>query len=310
MKKTVLFFMAAILTLPTMAFGAYVNITSLDGIPNSNAGTEGWGVLPQGSGVGDEDNEVTTGCYTGQNWDLEAILLGDGINTITLIGGYNWTLGYGSPKTTAGDLFLAFENYTTETVIGGDNPTSPATPQSYTTGAIKETFGYDYAFDVNWATGSYVIRYLNAGVATVLQKTSYSNDGNQDSNPASWVSGGTEVFTANPGSVVMTTYATDSAVNSVFGTELSGAGSLTDAYNHYAVTFDLSPIWDSLLSSNLVAKGNDIGLFAHITQSCGNDTMFATQDLSIPQEHNVPEPTTMALLAMGLLGTFARKLRA
>ena len=289
MKKTLLLVAAALLALPTMAYA--LDITADDGIANSGSLVEGWGALSTATGNGSEDNEVEASCYTGQNWDLEAILLETGDKTITLIGGYNWVSGYGSPATSAGDLFLAFaEEY--ETPVGGEDPTSPATST-----VPPNTYGYDYVLDVNWLLGTYSILNLNTGTP-VLSTTSYSQ--NSGSNPVAYVSGGSTVVGA--GTFSMDTYNDGNGTNNPYEVALTGG-------EHHAVTFDMSSVWANLINYGVVA-GDNVSLFAHITQTCGNDTMFGFVEITTPQEFNVPEPTSLLLLLLGLGGTLARKLRS
>ena len=327
--------LTAMLVLPSMAYG--LNITVNDNNNNSGltqvSGNEGWSGLGLsaanlasakkgiGIGVGAEDNEVEPGTLTGQNWDLEAVILSEGQKTITLIGGYNWFMGYQTvphAATTAGDLFMAFEIPGTDsessTSIGGDNPSSPAAGSYGTSQTVADTFGYDYAFDVDWnaAAGqwnndgtwskksSYSVVDLNAG--SVLTTTA-SVSVNQGSDPVSYVSGSTSELST--GLVELSRYK-DNDLASIYGGDvvLTGAPSNSN-YWHYAVTFSLGSIWNDLLANYGLEKGDAVNLWAHITQSCGNDNLYAYTETTAGS--SVPEPTSIVLLLLGVVGTVARK---
>ena len=319
---------AAMVVLPSLAYG--LNITVNDGMNNSGltqvTGNEGWKNLGLtsaqlasakagiGIGTGAEDNEVEPGSLTGQNWDLEAIVLDSDSKTVTLIGGYNWFKGYSD--TTSGDLFLAFEipgaSGEAANSIGGDNPTNPATGSYAKSTTVSDTFGYDYAFDVDWnnaeghwnADGTwskkstYSVYDLNDGTALTTTSSVASHDG---SDPVSYAGGSTSVLST--GTVEMSRYK-DNDVNTAYGVSLTGASSDSN-YWHYAVTFSLSSIWTDLLTTYGLEKGDAVNLWAHITQTCGNDSLNGYVETTAGS--NVPEPSSIALLLLGVIGTVARK---
>ena len=332
----------AMMVLPSMAYG--LNITVNDNMNNSGlnqiTSNEGWNNLGLsaadlasakrgiGIGVGAEDNEIEPSCITGQNWDLEAIVLSEGQKTITLLGGYNWFLGYQTfphAATTAGDLFLGFDipgaMGSSSNVIGGSNPVSPTVGPYRASQVIAKTFGYDYVFDVAWnaAVGqwnsdgtwsnksSYSLLDLNAGSALTMTAALL---GNQGSDPFSYVSGSTSVLST--GLVEMARYK-DNELVSLYGGDVALTGASSDSnYWHYAVTFSLGSIWADLgKSASGLQTGDPVNLWAHITQSCGNDNLYAftetTAGSDTPVIPVVPEPTSITLLLLGVIGTVARK---
>ena len=310
--------LVAALALPSLSYA--LDITTWDGMASTTWGTD------TRTGV-NEDSEVEAGALSGQNWDLEAIVLSEGQKTITLIGGFNWFQGYTDPRNpghvTAGDLFLAFEipgaSGEPATEIGGDNPTSPSTPKygAPYPNIVNDTFGYDYVFDVNWNaaagtwdsagqwsnTSSYAIRDLNPSES--VYTSTASEKIMQGSSPVSYVRGSEEVL--GTGSVGLARY-TDAELLSAYGLSLSSA---SPAYSpaaspwHYAVTFGLSPIWADLLADYGLEKGDAVNLWAHITESCGNDNLIGYAETTAGS--SVPEPSSIALLLLGVIGTVARK---
>jgi len=134
-------------------------------------------------------------------------------------------------------------------------------------------YGYNYVFDVDWQNRNYSLLKINAETRVTL------GSGLTTSNPVSYYS---DDNYNNNGELIHTgtfTYESDLTDDQ---TGFKGG-------KHYKVSeFDLSGILDS--------NGSFI---AHFTQECGNDSIMG----------QVPEPATMILLGMGLLGisTIARK---
>lgn len=181
---------------------------------------------------------------------------------LTIIGGYNFMLGQEGMD--AGDIFID---------TNGDAVYSPniiTVPGFDYNPGYKEVsnglFKYDYVLDINWGSGTYDIVELN--MDSILQDTEYGALHNKPSNPWRYVSGGT----VKTGGSFTTSLQSD--------TGFSGWGGNN---NHYVATFNISAI-----------PNTDLAVF-HNTMECGNDNLIGKAAL-------VPEPSTLVLIAVGLLG--------
>ena len=307
MKKTALLIAAALLVLPTTAFA--LDITINDNMnPSSNFINASNPVDVRGI---DEDSEVELNCVTGQKWDLEAVVWSpeyvyDPVNdvnkfvgaSLTLVGG--WDFIGSIDNWTSGDLFLAFDTKP----LYGDSDIPPIGGNANID--VANTFGYDYALDTNWgAPSTFAAVDLNQN-SPVLTKTVYYNQ-NEGADPWKLSSGGQ---ITDRGFVSLASYETDAALWAAYG-ELDhviyGAGTAVDAYKHYTATFDVTSIVLPLLQA--LPDEGVLLMWTHFTQQCGNDNLMGYVEIPKP-ENIVPEPSTMALLLLGLLGTFARKLRS
>jgi len=223
------------------------------------------GLTPNGLGAAKEDNETENGMVQSQAWDLEGFFLQG--KSLTIAGGYNFYTGKDGMD--AGDIFIDTNGdavYAPNTIPGYNyNPGYKTVSNSY--------FNYDYVLDINWAGGTFNIVKLNTD--STLQDTEYGEQYNKASNPWIFVSGGTVINGTTP--IGFNTYGKASVGNTGFN-DWSGDG----AGLHYVATFDISAI-GSDLNNNL--------LF-HNTMECGNDNLIGA----------VPEPGTMMLLGMGMLG--------
>ena len=76
---------------------------------------------------------------------------------------------------------------------------------------------------------------------------------------------------------------------------------LTD---HYEVTFNLA--W---LDDLVALSGEDTKAWFHFTQECGNDNLMGMATWSSTAPGPVPEPATLGLLFMGIVGIAATRLR-
>gem|GEM_PF-3413628 len=137
---------------------------------------------------------------------------------------------------------------------------------------VSNTFGYTYVFDVDWdgydeaaGAGGYTLWQIDAAT----QVTTARDLGN--SNPAFYV-GGPNDTQVGTGTYHVTGDPTPESTGFVGDTHYTAYG------------FDLTLI-----------EGFDHSFIAHFTQACGNDVIMG----------QVPEPATMLLLGMGLLGTSA-----
>ena len=220
-----------------------------------------------------EDNEVEPGCVASQIWDLEGFFL-DGY-TLTMVGGYDFVGGAGGQA--SGDLFIDIDG---NAEYGPDND-----GDGYNHSIIKNTFGYDYVLDIDFASKTYDVIQLTTETETETESIYYNI--NQESNPWKYYSGGNAV--AGYQGISFAGYWKDLADDEVAG--LSGWDSINldtsenDISNsHYAVAFDLSFL------------GHGTSFISHFTMACGNDDLMGSG--AVP----APEPSTIILMCAGLLG--------
>ncbi len=183
--------------------------------------------------------------------------------SLTIAGGYNFYTGFENMK--AGDIFVDTNGdaiYAPNTIPGFNYNPGYKT-------VSNDLFKYDYVLDINWAGGTFDLVKLNS--TSVLKDTEYGAQYNQPSNPWTYVSGGTVLSSGS-----FNTYGKVSQGDTGF---LGWGGN----NNHFVATFDIS----SIDLSN--------GAVFHNTMECGNDNL-------IGQAAPVPEPGTMALLGIGMLG--------
>lgn len=259
------------------AFAVYTDIT----IPDLEGVGTGW----YGA---QEDNEVEPNCVQSQSWDMEAFML-DG-TTLSLVGGWNFQTGVagrpGGGNWESGDIFI---DVNLDALYG---PAAVNLPRDDNNNTVNLNFLYDYVLDVDWATGQYTAWSL-LNTSTVQLSESYYGQ-NEEANPYRYVSGG--------GGPVATGQLTFGAWDN------SATGFLGDG-THNAASVDLSWLGVLLPGYNpdpLATWSSDV--MFHFTQQCGNDNLMGLGQFGGKgSENNVPEPATMVLMGLSLLGLAARK---
>lgn len=243
---------------------------------------ETWGVAGHNLGPVGEDNEVEPPANIGQEWDLEAMVLGGG--KLWIIGGYNF---FSPPETFArGDIFLA-----TSTTFNKYGVNTPAVPVGSLPGprgdekiVSNSLFGYEYAIRIDSQTTA---SWASLSTATDLS-TFY-----KVTNPADpWKVNSGATFTSLGAGSAEFGSGDSAAVKAKFGVDVYGGPKVNGGVfsdQHYWIGVDMS--W----------YGNQ-AFFAHFTYECGNDTIVGL----------VPDGgLTVTLLGLGLagLGLAARKMR-
>jgi len=220
---------------------------------------------------GDEDQEVEPGMDKHQKWDLEGFYQYG--NQIAMIGGFdfkNGVAGYrgvnGEKDFRSGDIFIDINN----DHIAGNAAANDGNGQDI----IKNTFGYEFALDIDWSVLTYDIIAL--GIDSYTNTAFY--DANYGSSPWKYVRGGEKI---GQGSFSYQAGLTDAQAYGNRG----GGNSHYAAYN-----FDLGFLGDR-------------DFVVHFTEGCGNDNLMGEGSVQ------VTEPGSIALLAFGVIGLVVMRRR-
>jgi PEP-CTERM motif-containing protein len=220
--------------------------------------------VPDNLGTGGEDNETEPGTTQSQEWDLEAFFFNN--NILSMVGGYDFKNGVtaGGYTYRSGDVFLD----TNKNALYGNN-----TPGF--TGL--NNYGWDYAIRLDLNSLSYKVWKIDS---TTKMTTV------------------TDISKSNPWRVC-DTCSDHGMMQLVFA---SNANALSYTSTTDAVYADQT-LWSGTAGSlHYAVSGIDLGAFlgagtsftAHNTIECGNDAMVG--------QATVPEPATVSLLSLGLVG--------
>ena len=256
-------------------------IGSTDGLVHAG---ETW--APPSTAAPWENNEVETGSATGQAWDLETINVAGGVMTLT--GGFDFLNGHGGYA--SGDIFVAAGP---GGPAFGENSHALNNPEIFGSAAWHafnqdaDNYGYSYIIDIDWEgavgnTATYQVREVNGLFGSLVETTSeVVIDDHWTSNPYRWAS--------------------DAAGQNSVMSGLGGVATVTGGPGAYTASLDVA--WLGVE----VDISEDIPVWFHFTQECGNDTIMGyTEDGDL---FNTPEPATMGLLGMGLIGLMATRMR-
>lgn len=266
-KKKFIAFLSAIALVVVVGSAAEVyalelgtNITIYDKVVSGSS--PGW--WNKGNSPG-EDQEVEPNCVRDQIWDLEGFFLQG--SKLSMVGGFNFKNGVPGYTYKSGHIFID---------VNGNAQYGPVASGSGSGNSIvNNTFGYDYALVMNFASNTYDVVKLNNN-ATTKTVTYQQND---HTNPWAYNAGGTTLLT----NFLFSDYQAG-LTDTQIGNGLTGG-------LHYLVTVDLGFL-----------PGNERNIISHFTMECGNDNLMGQGSIPFGGPPPAPIPGSVWLLGTGFLG--------
>jgi hypothetical protein len=274
----------------TQVFATPVEVTMSDFNP-ALWGFNGAGSLTSGGyanrgnfGASFEDNETEAGTISGQQWDMEAIVLNG--TQLSIVAGFDLLNGVQAHNIGAGDLFIK---------VGGPQPGLNPTNQG-AGNVINGIYGYTYAIDLSMAN-----KFGNAGFGSTAQV--FSLDASTTLNTVIY-----DQFGSNP-------WKYDNSLNSGNGTA-TGISYVTGQYNNSAALQALGLGWlqggyHNILTIDLSFMVGtvtpDTPVYFSYTMECGNDSLKGGYSGGF---YRVPdEVSSLLLIGLGLTAIVAVGLR-
>lgn len=228
-------------------------------------------------GVTHEDEEVEPGNIDSQEWDLEGFFQNGDL--LYVVGGFDFWNGVDDPYYSAGSTYRDETYYSGDIFLDVDGDAVYGPDASGTGGdktgldSIQNTFGYDYVIDVDFSTELYSVYSLDPDT-TVLQVWFDEND---ESNPWRYSDGGT---------LLSSGHSFAHSETGLYDSDVGFAGDENGVASHNAFAVSLA---------FLKGQGEYGDFWSHFTYGCGNDNLMG-------KGHVAPEPTTMLLVGVGLIG--------
>lgn len=216
-----------------------------------------------------EDQETEPGTISNQSWDLEGFIQAG--TTLSIVGGYDYQNGVSGHPYSVPDPAGSGDIFLYRGGAASFDWTNRTT--------------WDYVVDIDWQNLTWNAFFLS-GDETLAPVSLAANI--PESNPWRITNDPTPNLLGS-GNVTITTH--EGVYGSQTGSQLGP--------DHYRANVDISWLVPGIL-------GTTESYIAHFTMYCGNDSLYG-QGTGDPDTPDIPEPTTVALLGLGLAGVLLRK---